>query len=274
MSKKITNRDVDTLSAYLDEQLSPRERIRLERRLRKDPELKNEIEQLRRTKQLIRNLPKVRAPHNFTLSPKMAGIRKTPRIYPVFRLASALATILLGLVLVSDFFGSQQFTQAPQPEKALMSTPVPSIAAQEVAPESPLGGGTPKRQVIEGTENAMPLEAPSVSGSPEPSEEVSRMAAPDTTGQAPAAALAENAVPESTPEGNEEAAAAGMLAGASPFPPEEATTVPELSSTAIPETTSSTLTRGLTYRILEVVLALIAMITGLAAIITRRGTGA
>jgi anti-sigma factor RsiW len=274
MSKKITNRDVETLSAYLDEQLTPRERIRLERRLRKDPELKNEIEQLRHTRQLIRNLPKVRAPHNFTLSPKMAGIRKTPRIYPVFRLASALATILFALVLVSDFFGSQQFTQAPQPEKALISTPAASVAAQEVSPESSLGGGTPKRQVIEGTENAMPLEAPSASGSPEASEEVSRLAVPGTTGQAPAAALAQNAVPELTPEKTEEAAADGLLEGATPIPTEEATAVPELSTTTIPETTSSTLTRGLTYRILEIVLVLIALITGLAAIITRRGTGA
>ena len=100
------------------------------------------------------------------------------------------------------------------------------------------------------------------------------MAAPGTTGQAPAAALAQNEVPELTPEQSESAAADGLLEGATPTPPEEATAVPDLSPTAIPETTSSTLTRGLTYRILEIVLALIALITGLAAIITRRGTGA
>lgn len=275
MTKKITNRDLETLSAYLDEQLTSRERAQLERRLQKDQELQNEIEQLRRTRQLIRNLPKVRAPRNFTLSPEMAGIRKVPRPYPIYRLASALATILLALVLISDFLGGQQFTQAPQPEKALLGTPAPSIAAaQEIPPESPMGGGAAEQQTSESTEEVMSLAAPSTTETPMPTGEAVRMGAPGKTSQAPAAALAEKQASEPAPETTGEAAADGVIEGSTPIPPGEMTVEPELSPTAISEATPTSFTRGLSYRILEVVLALIALITGFAAIITRRGTSA
>lgn len=274
MAKKITNRDLETLSAYLDDQLVPRERTQLERRLRKDPELQNEIEKLQRTRQLIRNLPKVRAPHNFTLTPEMAGIRKSTRSYPLFRFASALATILLALVLISDYFGGQQFTQAPQPEKALMSTPAPSLAAaQEIAPESPMGGGAGEEPTSEDTQNVMSLEAPSPTGTPVSPGEVNRMVVPGTTGQAPAAALAQKPASESAQEATGEALSDTAKEEPTLIPPTETVEKPVLSPTVMPKTVPTNLFREFTYRELEVVLALIALITGIAALITRRETG-
>ncbi len=88
-------RDVELLSAYLDGELNPSEAARLETRLSSDPNLKASLEDLRQTRGLLRKLPQRRAPRNFRLTPRMAGLRPPePRAYPVFRLATVLAGLL------------------------------------------------------------------------------------------------------------------------------------------------------------------------------------
>jgi hypothetical protein len=89
-------RDVELLNAYLDGELDANQRQRLESRLGSDLELKSILEELREARFVLRRLPQRRAPRNFTLTPKMAGIKPPlPRSYPVFRFASAFAAILL-----------------------------------------------------------------------------------------------------------------------------------------------------------------------------------
>jgi hypothetical protein len=89
-------RDVELLSAYLDGQLSPSDSLRLESRLSSDPNLKKVLDDLRISRGLLHQLPQRRVPRNFTLSPKMAGLKApVPRVYPTFRLATVLATLLL-----------------------------------------------------------------------------------------------------------------------------------------------------------------------------------
>ncbi len=88
-------RDVELLSAYLDGQLSPADVVRLEARLAVDKDLKAVLDDLRPTRSLLRQLPSRRAPRNFTLTPKMAGIRPPPpRAYSALRFATALAGLL------------------------------------------------------------------------------------------------------------------------------------------------------------------------------------
>ena len=89
-------RDVELLSAYLDGQTSPSDSTRLEARLKTDPELAAALQSLRESRGLLRQLPKRRAPRNFTLTPAMVGKKPPlPRSYPVFRFATALAALLL-----------------------------------------------------------------------------------------------------------------------------------------------------------------------------------
>jgi anti-sigma factor RsiW len=88
-------RDVELLSAYLDGQLSQAETARLETRLKSDPQLRAVFDDLSQPRALLRQLPARRAPRNFTLTPKMAGLKPpVPRAFPLFRFASALAAIL------------------------------------------------------------------------------------------------------------------------------------------------------------------------------------
>jgi hypothetical protein len=89
-------RDVELLNAYLDGEMDANQRQRLESRLGSNLELKSILEELREARMVLRRLPQRRAPRNFTLTPKMAGIKPPlPRSYPVFRFASAFAAILL-----------------------------------------------------------------------------------------------------------------------------------------------------------------------------------
>lgn len=89
-------RDIETLSAYLDEQLNPTDKARLESRLQSDPELVSVLSDLRASRSLLRKLPARKAPRNFTLTRQMVGLRPPmPRSYPLLRYATLFATILV-----------------------------------------------------------------------------------------------------------------------------------------------------------------------------------
>ena len=105
MTKNISNRDWETVSAYLDGQLSGRKLIRFETRLSQDSELRIALDELHQTRQVLRNTPSLRIPRNFLLNPQMVGNpRHLPRLAPVFGWTSAVASLLLVLLLVGDFF--------------------------------------------------------------------------------------------------------------------------------------------------------------------------
>ncbi|MBV6397425.1 MAG: hypothetical protein HFACDABA_03039 [Anaerolineales bacterium] len=88
-------KDVELLSAYLDGQTSPSDLSRLETRLASDPELAATLQALRESRGLIRQLPKRRAPRNFTLTYAMVGKKPPlPRSYPFFKFATGFAAFL------------------------------------------------------------------------------------------------------------------------------------------------------------------------------------
>jgi anti-sigma factor RsiW len=91
-------RDLELLSSYLDGQLSSSDSSRLEARLKTDPQLASVMDDLRTARGYLRQLPKRRAPRNFTLTRKMVGQNPPlPRAYPFFRFSTAIATLLFFL---------------------------------------------------------------------------------------------------------------------------------------------------------------------------------
>lgn len=89
------NRDIETLSAYLDGQLSEAESKRLKERLESDVELASVLSDIRSARNILNKLPQRKAPKNFTLTRKMVGLKPPlPRTYPLFRLATVFATVL------------------------------------------------------------------------------------------------------------------------------------------------------------------------------------
>jgi anti-sigma factor RsiW len=147
MTTKISPRDWEAISAYVDGQLTPKERARLEDRLRANTELRAALQEIRRTRAMLRSQPRLRAPRNFTLTPEMVGQqsavrRPAPRLYPAMRLASALASLLFVLVLLGDLLlvgaGGPAAPVAMQEPAAVMEAPAPADedAAILAAPES------------------------------------------------------------------------------------------------------------------------------------------
>jgi predicted anti-sigma-YlaC factor YlaD len=98
-----TFRDVELLSAYLDGQLSQADAVRLEARLKADPDLRAVMDDLSQSRTLLRKLPQRRAPRNFTLTPKMAGVKAPlPRAVPALRWATSFAAFLLFLSMAAN----------------------------------------------------------------------------------------------------------------------------------------------------------------------------
>jgi hypothetical protein len=155
-------RDVEKLSAYLDGQLKPSEVARLEARLKTDPELASVLKDLRETRGVLRQLPQRRAPRNFTLTPKMVGLKPPmPRTYPVFRFATVLATLLLFFTFATNFM-------APLLTQTAASVPYGIGGAgggggaeePELAMEAPLQDLAEPAEPTERAEMAAPVEEP------------------------------------------------------------------------------------------------------------------
>ncbi len=116
MKTQLSQRDWQRLSAYIDGQLPPQKQARLAARLEREPALQAALEDLRVMKQKLGELPKMRAPRNFTLTPEMVSERhRRVRSFNFMRLASALASLLLVLVFIGDNLSYGNLAMAPAP---------------------------------------------------------------------------------------------------------------------------------------------------------------
>ncbi len=136
MKKQLSIHDWQALSALLDGKLSPQEKSRLEARLSKDANLREALEGLRRTRILLRNSPKIRAPHNFSLTRQMVGIQEKQRtgaVYPLLKFSTVLASILFIFALLGDFFVRQPLPMSTLGvrEMVMATEAPPAPAAQQ-----------------------------------------------------------------------------------------------------------------------------------------------
>ena len=145
---QLTQQEWDALSAYLDNALKQRERQRLETQFQARPELRAAFDELRQTRQLLRQTPPLRAPHNFTLTPEMAGGRASrARTYPLFKLAFAMASLLFVLVIGGEIWlgnpaatPARDVAMAPQAETFMQEAPLEQQTELDMSqPENPSG---------------------------------------------------------------------------------------------------------------------------------------
>jgi hypothetical protein len=107
MNELILERDLELLSSYLDDQLSPSEQELVEKRLESDSIYDEAFEKLRRTCLILRSLPQRSAPRNFTLSSEVNKKKvNIPSFFQIFRFSSAVAVLGLVILLVFDFLPS------------------------------------------------------------------------------------------------------------------------------------------------------------------------
>lgn len=295
MKAAVSPRDLELLSAYLDQQLKPTEYARLQARLKTEAELAAALNDLRTTRRMLRSLPIQRAPHNFTLTPAMAGVKPAqPTFLPALRLASVLAAVLLVFVLAGDHLG---FLARSGVQSLAMPAPGEEVAMQYAdameaeAAEAPLALGappesqTPESKTVETREAgeepvalALPSEptpaptdtARAVENTTPPTEETFSITGEEPLPQ-PTATLPP--IPTFTPT-------ASLPPTETPPPPPSAVPIP--SRTPVETSAHWEETQPLietpnpaqqTLTIIETTLAVVAILTGLAAIFLRRGPG-
>ncbi len=251
----------ELLSTYLDGELSAVEQARLEAQLEANPALQAELDALRQTVKLVRDLPQIPIPRNFILPQTMAARpRAAPatraRFAPLLTAATAIAGFLFVAVLSLDLLrpaGGDDLALAPAPPQMAAEVPPEITVEREVEPP-PLAAEAPVEELeaAEGEElDGTPVEGkatiPGVSnGAPVAASPVADGSA--ATPAPLATTLADedywDAAPEATPE-------------AAPPP----TRGSEVES---PGEEGGGVARPLTYRSLEVTLGLIA--SGLALV--------
>ncbi|MDH5508505.1 MAG: hypothetical protein OEZ02_14885 [Anaerolineae bacterium] len=113
MNNRLDARDLKLLSAYMDGQLSTRQRKKLELRLAAESGLRDALKDLRQTRSLLRQTLSLKPRRSFMLTPEMAGKPSLGgEVYLSMRLVSALASVLFVLVIAGDLImgGARQVT--------------------------------------------------------------------------------------------------------------------------------------------------------------------
>ncbi len=126
----INDADYDLLSAYIDDMLTNSERAAFEARLDTDADLRRELTALRQTVALVKQLPTLKAPRNFTLTQAMVEEpsdvvafptqQRRSVIYPVVSVLSAVAALILVVFGVSILLIEQRSDQS-EPIQVMVS---------------------------------------------------------------------------------------------------------------------------------------------------------
>jgi anti-sigma factor RsiW len=168
----------ESLSAYVDSELTGRERARVEQHLKECQACAENLRTLRQTVALLKELPVIPAPRSFAVRPRVARPRPAPAPsawgYGLLKGATAIAALLLVLLIGGDLalhvFGGPLVSWAPAavaPEVAL----APSYEADmepAALEEAPMLGQAKETEELQATppENAQdvapsaPTEAP------------------------------------------------------------------------------------------------------------------
>ena len=98
-------KDWQLLSNYLDGQLSNQEVLLIKKRLEHEPALTQALNELQQTRYLLQHTRKVSVPRSFTLTPQMAEQIRPARkpLFPFFSFASVMATVFLVVVILFEF---------------------------------------------------------------------------------------------------------------------------------------------------------------------------
>ncbi|MFQ6100714.1 MAG: zf-HC2 domain-containing protein [Anaerolineae bacterium] len=184
----------ELLSAYLDDQLGEEERARLEAQLAADAALQAELEALRHTVALVRDLPAVPVPRNFILPQTMTAqprprrpfrarrsaerSRRSPygRVWaaPLLTAATAAVSLLFVAVLTGDLLLSGGLAYAPAAER---QAEAPRLALEP----SPSGRGEAEVEEVIPNATSIPTETPPPLATQAPVEMPPAGAAPTAT---------------------------------------------------------------------------------------------
>ncbi len=145
--KSSQDRDLELLSAYIDDELSANDRAKLERRLAADAGLRRTLAGLRRVQTTLHALPTVKPPRSYVLKPEMVGQPARQLglswLVPALNFATTIAAILFAVVIGSELATKTQplasSAQAPQSFQApaVQSAPFDTTTQNNPVEEAP-----------------------------------------------------------------------------------------------------------------------------------------
>ena len=141
MTINCSKKDWQLLSHYLVGDLSSRQTTTLVLRLSREPDLNEALSQLKRTRSLLSFLPEKPVPHNFTIKAGAVAKQSTPRLFPIFRIASLASTFLFAITLGLRMFlpGVQNvpglmMAMSPVSQESVVEDNTSQILAPKAAP--------------------------------------------------------------------------------------------------------------------------------------------
>ena len=163
------------LSSYINGEASARQAKRLEQHLAGCEECRLELEALRATVGLIRELPELQVPRSFSLVSPPVAARVPLRLAWATGIATSLAALLVVALLAGDTLGIlNQTTQIGQTPAAVSLAAAPAAAAP--APEAPAPAAAQAAPAPEAAVAALP--APRMAAAAVPPPEPEAEAAP------------------------------------------------------------------------------------------------
>lgn len=136
------NKDNELLSAYLDNQLEAKERMYLDQRLQAEPSLRVELEELRATVALCKQVEPIIPSRSFTLDPSTIQQRQPFWQRGWLRLSGGVLAMVFGIVVLTSLYGGG----SPQSQSAQVA-PTFQVAQDDqaniAAREAPASDGAP-----------------------------------------------------------------------------------------------------------------------------------
>ncbi|KAA3654727.1 MAG: hypothetical protein DWQ04_34170 [Chloroflexi bacterium] len=153
LTKSAEEKRQEQITAYVDGELSPRERQHFEQLMADDPGLQAEVADLQQFKQNLRQLPRRRVPRNFTLDParyQMPQRQPLLQLYPAMRVATVLTAVFLIIAVSAElltFGGALENSTASEPV-AMQSAPADE-AAMDTAADSAMEEMAVEEEAVE-----------------------------------------------------------------------------------------------------------------------------
>lgn len=149
---ELTQKQWQLLSAYLDNQLSEKEKRLAEKMLQTNPAFKSALESLMRVHDVLKWLPEHKVPKNFTIHAPQTEHIRIPGWQKILRYSTALTALLLSFALALDFLpalgpistrmslGEEQAAEISAPKTAEFAD---EASALEEEPQIIFWGGSP-----------------------------------------------------------------------------------------------------------------------------------